>query len=101
MFELTFLVPLADNDGITFTPAHHDQFEATVVEVFGGFTRLGLVVGGWSDGKVIYHDTTMAYVVALKSITDGARVANIVAFAKAHFRQEAIYVRYLGLAEIL
>lgn len=53
-----------------------------------------------NEGKV-YHDTTHAYVVGLRSITQGALLGEVVAFAKIHYRQEAIFIRYLGVAEIL
>lgn len=102
MIELTFLIPVASNEAVTFTPKHHAQFEAVLIDHFDGFTRLpGEVVGGWSDGETVFHDTTIAYVVAIVSIVDGTKVATVVAFAKVHYAQKAIYVRYLGLSEVL
>ena len=39
--------------------------------------------------------------VAVRSIADGHLVGEVVEFAKSHYRQEAIYIRYLGVAEII
>ncbi len=39
--------------------------------------------------------------MALSSIAQGHLVGEVAAFAKVHYAQEAIYVSYLGLNEIL
>jgi hypothetical protein len=102
MFELTLLIPCSANDGATFTPEHHAVFEAHVLSAFGGFTLVpSTVIGAWSSGETRFDDVLRVYVIALRSITDGAKVADLAAFAKAHYAQEAVYVRYLGLSEIL
>jgi hypothetical protein len=102
MFALHVLIPLTSNEGATFTPAHHAAFEAFVVARFGGATRLsGTNTGTWVDAGVTYHDSSFTYEIAVSSITDGAKVAEVVAFAKAHYAQLAIFVRYLGVVEIL
>ncbi len=102
MIEVVVLVPVADNDAVTFPPAWHSVFEAVVLDRFGGFSKLpNDVVGQWVGDGNIYTDHTRAYVIALSSITEGAKLGEVVAFAKAHYRQEAIFLRYLGIAEIL
>lgn len=102
MFELTLLIPTADNDGVAFDGDDFVAFEARAIDLFGGVTRLdGLARGSWVEAGVVYGDTSRVYAVAVASITDGAKVAELVEFAKAHFRQLAIYVRFLGIAEIL
>jgi hypothetical protein len=58
-------------------------------------------VGAWADGSVVYRDRTIVYVVGLASIVNGAKVGDLAAFAKAHYKQLAIYVLYLTLAEVL
>lgn len=103
MIEIRILIPLSSNEGVTFTQEHHRAFEAVLLDHFGGYTRLpGALVGGWrdADGKV-YTDYTVAYSVAVSSITATHALAKVVGFAKAHYRQEAIYLSYLGLSEIL
>lgn len=103
MFEVQMLIPLADNDGETFTAAHHAAFEEAMVDAFGGFTRLpATAVGGWrnADG-VMFADVTRVYAIAIASITDGEKLGGIVRFAKAFYLQEAIFIRYLGVIEIL
>lgn len=103
MVEVTLLIPLADNGGQTFTPAHVGVFESKLLDAFGGFTRLpGHQVGAWLDGETEYRDTLFAYVVAIDGLVKrGERLREVVDFAREHFRQEAIFLRYLGVAEIL
>ncbi len=103
MIEIRILIPLSGNDGVTFTQEHHRAFEAVLLDHFGGFSRVpGATVGGWRDaaGKV-YNDYSVAYIVAVASITGTSALAKIVGFAKGHYAQEAIYIAYLGLSEIL
>lgn len=102
MFEVQILIPVASNAGQTFDPAHHTAFEAVAVALFGGITLLPAeAAGAWVEATVVYHDQTRIYMVSLKSIGDGGKVAELVAFAKVHYDQKAIYIRYLGLNEIL
>jgi hypothetical protein len=102
MIEVVVLVPVADNDAVTFPPAWHSVFEAKLLALFGGFSKLpSNVLGQWVGDGATYTDETRAYVIAIKSIANGAEVGEAVAFAKAHYRQEAIFIRYLGVAEIL
>jgi hypothetical protein len=101
MFEVTLLIPVVDNAGVAFDAAHDHAFEAFVLGVFGGFSWRGTVAGGWMGGDQIYRDVTREFVLAVASIAQGADVAKVAAFAKTHYRQEAMYVRYLGQAEIL
>lgn len=103
MVEVTILIPVADNDGVTFSPTHHAAFEAVLLDRFGGLSRLpGTVTGQWvGDGKT-FTDHLVAYVVALDGlIAKGAALREVIDFAKAHYRQEAIFCRYLGTAEVL
>jgi hypothetical protein len=102
MFEVLMLVPVADNDGDTFPEVAFDLFEEVLIARFGGFTRYpGSAVGGWVDSGRVYRDATRVYAVVVRSVMDGGHIGEVVRFAKAHFRQEAIFVRYLGVVEIL
>jgi len=103
MIEVTILIPLADNRGQTFTPAHVGWFEDKLLGSFGGFTRLpATLVGGWLDEGREYRDILFAYQVGVDGLlAQGDRLREVVDFAKSHFRQEAIFLRYLGVAEIL
>jgi hypothetical protein len=102
MVELTILIPIADNDGKTFAPAHHQVWERYIVETFGGFSLLpGSVVGAWSDDGTVFNDHARAYIIAvvgLLSIADKLRIA--VRYAAQHYQQRTIYVRYLGISEV-
>lgn len=102
MFEVQMLVPVSDNSGRFFDEDSHAMFENRASRLFGGITRLPAAAAGvWVDAGRVYRDRTLVYVVSLRSIADGAKVARLAAFAKRHYRQEAIYVRYLGVSEIL
>jgi hypothetical protein len=102
MFLITISIPTTSNEGETFTPEHHKGFEAIVVNQFGGLTRRGETVSGmWRDGDRTYCDVNIEYLIAVGSITDGAKLKMVVEFAKRHYRQEAIFISYLGVAEIL
>lgn len=104
MFELQVFVPVADNDGVSFSDDEHQAFEAFVVDRFGGLTLYpSMTVGVWidPDARITYRDRSRVYAIAVASILDGAKIGEVVAFAKSHYRQLAIYVRFLGVAEIL
>jgi hypothetical protein len=103
MIEVTILIPLADNSGLTFSPAHVGVFETKLLDAFRGFSRLPAhVVGAWVDRETEYRDILFAYVVAVDGlIAQGQRLREVVDFARVHFRQEAIFCRYLGVAEVL
>lgn len=103
MIEVQMLIPVTANGGATFSGAHHMVFEAEILTAFGGYTLLlSGALGGWrnADG-VTYADATRLYVIAIASIVDGAKLGTLAAFAKAHYTQEAIAIRYLGIFEIL
>ncbi len=102
MFEIQILIPVVGNDGVTFEPAHHAVFEALVIARFGGVTLFpSTAVGSWVDAGTTYHDVTRVYGIAVRSITQGDLIAEIAAFAKQHYQQVNVYLRYLGIAEIL
>lgn len=101
MIEVTLYVPVSDNNGKKFSTQHVDRFESFAVKLLGGLTRIGTVDGMWVDEGRVYTDHSVAYTFALTSITDGSKVAELTAYANRHFRQKAVYIRYLGLSEIL
>lgn len=103
MFEVQMLIPLADNDGETFTAEHHAAFEAAIIDSFGGFTLYpASAVGGWRNAAgVTFSDATRIYGIAVVSIVDGDKLGALVRFAKTFYCQEAIFIRYLGIIEIL
>ncbi len=101
MIEVQVLIPLTDNDGTSFTAAHHGAFEGFVLERFGGISMLpGTVAGSWLEGGQTFSDNSRVYLIAMISLLEGSKLAEVVAFAKSHYRQEAIYFRYLGISEI-
>jgi hypothetical protein len=103
MFELQMLIPVADNEGDVFPASAFLAFEQAAIDCFGGFSRLpGTNTGGWisPDGR-LYRDDAYVYAFVLRSVTDGERVGSLVGFAKTLFSQEAIFIRYLGVIEIL
>lgn len=104
MIEVTLLIPVADNSGQPFTPYEVGVFEAYLEEMYRSFTRLpGNVTGKWvGDDGTVYVDILFAYVIGVDGLVEGgARLRRLVEFTKSHFRQEAIFLRYLGVFEIL
>jgi hypothetical protein len=97
------LIPLTSNEGAAYDAAHHLAFEAHLIDTFGGYSLLpGTVRGGWKDAGIVYTDETRVYAVALSSLlAEGHKVVAVAEIAKAHYAQLAIFVRYLGMAEIL
>lgn len=101
MIEFRILIPVASNEGDLFSPEHHMAFEAEMLRRFGGFSLLpGLTKGAWSSEGRTYGDDLRTYVVAVPSILDGARIRALLAYARLHYRQEAIYFGVLGFAEV-
>lgn len=104
MIEVTYLIPVADNDGVTFATPHHAQFEAFLTGRFGGFTKLpGTAEGAWIDRAtgLTYRDSTILYMVAVEGLVGNEALRETASFARDHYRQEAILLRYLGVAEII
>lgn len=103
MIEVQFLIPLADNAGQVFPPEHHDDFTAELTRLFGGCSALpGVVAGQWSDAGRVYSDQNRVYAVFIPGLLEGgSQVMTAIAFAKAHYAQLKLSVRYLGHAEIL
>jgi hypothetical protein len=102
MFEVQFLIPLADNEGNAFTDEVLNSWRTRLIEWFGGYSAYpGQVAGGWMEGGKVYTDENVVYGVAIGGVTDGDKVAKAARYAKILFRQEAIFIRYLGLTEIV
>lgn len=103
MTIVEILIPLTSNEGAAFEAAHHLAFEAHLINAFGGYSLLpGTVRGGWMDAGVTFTDETRVYAIALTSLlADSAKILAVVETAKAHYSQLAIFVRYLGQAEIM
>jgi hypothetical protein len=103
MIAIEILIPLFSNEGDEFTADHHGAFESVLTDTFGGFTRpFGVVLGGWQSAGIVYVDKSQLYVVGITSmLIDGHKVLHVVDVAKTHYSQLAIFVRYLGMAEII
>lgn len=103
MFEVQILIPLADNDGEDFSAEHHAAFEAAIIDSFGGFTLYpASAIGGWRNAAgITFADATRVYGIAVVSLVDGDKIGGLARFAKAFYLQEAIFIRYLGVIEIL
>lgn len=102
MIEVQVFIPVADNDGYQFSTAEHGAFEEFVAGLFGGATRYpDSAVGVWFGGGVLYRDELRVYGIAIASIIDGGKFAQVVDFVKSHYRQLAVCIRHPGGVEIL
>ena len=103
MFEATILIPLTDNPGAPHNPQAWAEFEKQLALEFGGFTKAAQCsFGGWVDhaGNLV-TDTSREYAVALSSLAQGAALIGVAKTAKRLFKQDAIYIRYLGQSEVI
>ena len=103
MIEVQLFIPVADNNGTAFSPAHHDRFEQELLVLFGFSSRLpGTVSGQWTSGGTVYRDELRVYLVGVPGLLAAADAVRAAAeFAKLHYTQLNLYVRYLGVSEIL
>lgn len=102
--SVEIFIPVLSNEGDAFTPEHDAVFTDHLVKLFGGFTLLpGEGSGGWEgpDGKMYREPMRVVMVSAGALIADGYQVHLAALFAKRHYRQEAIFLRYLGQTEVL
>ena len=103
MFEITLLIPEYDNSGEKFGPETSARWEALLADRFGGFSLLpGTTHGGWRgpDGTM-YRDRLRGYAVWAVGLACGGKAVEAAREACAIFAQEAVSVRFLGLAEIV
>lgn len=102
MLELVFLIPLVANSHRHFSPKHHKRFERLLLDLFGGWTREGPVIGAWRDGHgVDYCEPSFKYKVKLDSIIHGNAVGEAALFALSHYEQHAIALLWADRIEIL
>jgi hypothetical protein len=102
VIDLDLLIPVADNSGVPFDPTYDAVFETELNRLFGGHTRMtGDIVGQWVEGGQTFKDTHRVYRVRVAGLIRNPEVAAVIDFAKQHYAQLAIYVRYLGQSEIL
>lgn len=103
MIEVQIYIPTADNNGQVFDAAHHDAFEQFALSLFGGLSlQPGSVSGAWVNGGAVYRDQMRVYTVRANGlIAHGEALRDLAGFAKAHYAQLAVYVRYLGVSEIV
>ena len=103
MVTVQFYLPTFDNTGVSFDHDHDNEFLETLVAVFNGATTLpGLTQGRWLFNGKVYSDECRILSVSVEGIlAQSADILATVEFAKSHYRQEKIFVQYLGIAEIL
>lgn len=103
MFEVSFLIPKTDNAGEAFPDGTFAGFEDSLSARIGGWTRYDSAKGGWVNHAtgVRHVDYHFIYVVALRSIRQGSDCHDLAKMACRMFRQECVYVRYLGQSEVV
>ena len=102
MVKTLFFVPLVDNEGTPFLPADWSALEHRLWLLAEGFSRRDGVQGAWKDNDGSVHTgENREFTIALTSWTQLAEWLETVQWAKAHFRQLAIYLEVNGSPEIL
>lgn len=97
LIEAVFMLPEADNDGTPFTRADWEALGERLAAMADGYSVEIGVHGVWRG----YRDLNRRYIVALEHWTDLPPWLDLVRWAQQHFRQQAIYVRVAGVADIL
>lgn len=101
MIKAVFLLPERDNDGQSFPQSAWDRVEERLVRLGRGYTVAYGQKGVWQAGGRRYTDVNNAYTVLLRSWEQLGAWLDVVRWARAEFRQEAIYVEVAGLPEVL
>jgi hypothetical protein len=103
VIEVQLFIPIADNSGNPFSDTQHGQFERELLNLFGASSLMpGTVMGQWTSAVTVYRDELRVYLVSVPGILAAANeLRAAVAFAKSHYSQLNLYVRYLGVSEIL
>lgn len=69
MQRLTITIPKFHNDGRIITLERFECIGDTLVNLFGGYSRVS-VHGQWSDGSVVYTDDSYRYEILTKYAND-------------------------------
>ena len=103
MVTVQFYLPTFDNERVVFDHKHDREFFEIAAVVLGGITVLpGLTQGRWHfEGKLYYDECRILSVSVDGILAKSTDILAIVEFAKSHYRQEKLFVQYLGQSEIL
>lgn len=93
-----FVLPALNNAGTQNYDRERWQFETDAAEVAGGYTYLGLHVGGWKAGDKVQREPVHVYHVAAFSQERDELVKR--AF-KRYPDQASLFVAEIGLADII
>jgi hypothetical protein len=100
VIETVIVVPVRDNEGRPFERALWDDLEERLFQ-FGGLTGPFEVRGAWQSGGRTHRDRNRQYTVALQSWLQLPAWLEVVQWARAAFRQEAMYIKVAGTPEIV
>ena len=104
MIEVTILVPKHDNSGVEFTDEQIHAFERMLCSTFGGATVVSDGTRGiWlaDDGERVDCDRHRRYIVAIPGMEGFVKVMDTCDDICRRFKQDCVYVSYLGYSEIL
>lgn len=87
------LFPTHDPHGRSFPPEYFATIDFFLVRAAGGFTRAGLVFGGWQapDGRVV-HDESVSYSVTCPAAAAPVLALKLQTLLTILFEQEAAFV---------
>lgn len=93
MREFSFLIPVnRDSDKQLHAPKVWQDLERDLASLYGGFTRRGIVAGGWIDreGQLV-SDTSVSYSVAIPDDRESELYALLSQY-RVRFDQQCLYV---------
>ena len=87
MHLASIILPNADNSGVSLADVHA-AMQATIVDVFGGFTSLA-VSGAWrADDGTIYAEQGTKYEIAMDATPSNAKKLESIARFYGHMSQQ-------------
>lgn len=88
--KVTLLIPLNDNNGEPFDLRIWTWWHYQLNTLVKGFTDVGLATGWWRG----YSDQNRSFVIIVKTMHEVGEIRQLLAEARNHFRQEAMYLEY-------
>ena len=102
MIEVTILIPQTDPEGKRWPGGTLQTWRGWLATRHGGFTLGQSSVGGWMNAQdKVMLEENQEYIVAVSNLPALSGLLSTIRWARGHFNQEAIYIRYLGRAELI
>jgi predicted hydrocarbon binding protein len=92
MKKVIALVPMSFNDGSPVPQKIFSTFENELLRIAGGYSKDGLVEGGWRDEEIDYFDTSRRYIIITEKVEE---IKKLVADIGKQLGQKTMYFETL------